>query len=362
MSARARDPDAPIDVTHINLARGYRGGERQTELLVRALDRRGWAQALVAREGEPLARRLGDLSGVAIRPSSASPLAAARAIGRPALIHVHEGRSLRAAWLNALIGSRPYVVTRRVEKGPKTHWLNRRMYRDSAGVVALSDAIAAAVHRLDAGLSIEIVPSAHGALASDPARVAALRKRWGGDFVVGHVGALDDSHKGQSLIIEAAAGLAGTHPGMRFVLVGDGPDGARLRESARGLGLVRFAGQVENVGDYLAAFDVFVFPSRHEGLGSILLDALHFGLPIVATRVGGIPEVVDDGINGVLVAAGDADAIGRALAGLAGASDEVARIAAANREKAAAFSAEVMADRYEAIYRSVLRQQNRGVT
>jgi glycosyltransferase involved in cell wall biosynthesis len=234
------------------------------------------------------------------------------------------------------------------------------MYRGASRVVALSEAIAASLRRLDPTLAVEIVPSAHSGLPYDGQEAAKLRERWGGDFVVGHVGALDDGHKGQSLIVDAAAGLAESHPGMRFVIVGDGRDGPRLRESARGLAAVRFEGRVENVGDYLAAFDVFLFPSRHEGLGSILLDALYFGLPVIATRVGGIPEVVEDGVNGSLVTPGDPGAIRAALVELAGAPDRVARMAAANRERAAGFSAAVMADRYEAIYRSILNEKNRG--
>jgi glycosyltransferase involved in cell wall biosynthesis len=360
MTTNAPESHRLAGVAHVNLARGYRGGERQTELLVRALAARGWRQTLVARAGEPLGERVADVSGLVVRSSSGGTVAAVRSIGRPALVHVHEGRSLRAAWLSSLSVRRPYLVTRRVQKGPRVHWLNRRMYRGASRVVALSEAIAASLRRLDPTLAVEIVPSAHSGLPYDGQEAAKLRERWGGDFVVGHVGALDDGHKGQSLIVDAAAGLAESHPGMRFVIVGDGRDGPRLRESARGLAAVRFEGRVENVGDYLAAFDVFLFPSRHEGLGSILLDALYFGLPVIATRVGGIPEVVEDGVNGSLVTPGDPGAIRAALVELAGAPDRVARMAAANRERAAGFSAAVMADRYEAIYRSILNEKNRG--
>lgn len=360
MKTRDGRREGPRGLVHINLARGFRGGERQTELLVRALAARGWSQTLVARASETLAVRLADVPGLTLRVAGNAPFSAARAIGRPALIHVHEGRSLRSGWVNARFTGAPYVVTRRVQKGPGRHWLNRRMYRGAARVVALSSAIASSIRRLGDDLPVEIIPSAHSGLCANPDNVARLRKRWGGDFVVGHVGALHESHKGQSRIVEAAAGLAPSHPGMRFVIVGSGPDASRLAASARGLSSVSLEGQVDNVGDYLAAFDVFVFPSNHEGLGSILLDALYFGLPIVASRVGGIPDVVEDGVNGRLVSPGDAYGIREALAGLAGAPDLVERIGRANREKSARYSADVMADRYEAVYRSVLGQDNRG--
>jgi glycosyltransferase involved in cell wall biosynthesis len=360
MSTRDGRRDVRRGLVHINLARGYRGGERQTELLVRALAARGWSQTLVARAREALAGRLAGLPGLTIRVAGAAPLSAARAIGRPALIHVHEGRSLRSGWVNASFTGAPYVVTRRVQKGPGRHWLNRRMYRGAARIVALSSAIASSVRRLEADLPVEIIPSAHSGLCADPDNVARLRKRWGGDFIVGHVGALDESHKGQTRIVEAAAVLAETHPGMRFVIVGSGPDASRLAASTRGLSAVSLEGQVDNVGDYLAAFDVFVFPSNHEGLGSILLDALYFGLPIVASRVGGIPDIVEEGVNGHLVSPGDVDGLREALAGLSAAPELVDRISRANREKSAGYSADVMADRYEAVYRSVLGEDTGG--
>lgn len=343
-----------MGVVHVNLARGFRGGERQTELLIRALADRGWSQTLVAREGEPLAERVRGTAGLAVRETGAGGLAAAIAIGRPPLIHVHEGRSLRSAWLNSVFTGAPYVVTRRVQKGPRPHWLNRRAYRGGARVVVLSEAIGKSVRRLVPDLPTEVIPSAHSDLSFDADHATRLRSQWGGDFVVGHVGALDDSHKGQSRIVDAAAVLAESHPGMRFVIVGSGRDAARLADSARGLPSVRFEGQVDDVGDYMAAFDAFLFPSNHEGLGSILLDALHFGLPIVASRVGGIPDIVEDGVNGRLVAPGDVDGICEALIWLAGAPEEVARIGEANRVKSEGYSAGVMADRYDAVYRSVL--------
>lgn len=337
---------------HLNLARGFRGGERQTELLVRALAGSGWAQRVVARAGEPLAARLRELSNVEVRECSGA-LAAVRVIGRPDLIHVHEGRSLRSAWLNGMVTGAPYLVTRRVQTGPRRHPFNRMLYRRAAGIVALSKAVRASIQQLDPSLSCVLIPSASSRLKADGTVERALRDSWGGDFVVGHVAALVASAKGQAQIVEIARALSDARPDMRFVLVGGGPDEDRLRDATQDLPHVILTGQVEDVGNYLAAFDVFLLPSRHEGLGSILLDALEFGLPIVATRVGGIPEVVEDGSNGILIEYGDLAGMKAALLRLATNPELRLRIRRANLEKAKLFSPERMAQSYLTIYEQI---------
>jgi glycosyltransferase involved in cell wall biosynthesis len=141
---------------------------------------------------------------------------------------------------------------------------------------------------------------------------------------------------------------------VHFVLVGEGRDEQRFRRAAAGLDNVAFAGFVDNVEDYLAAFDVFVYPSLFEGLGSSLLDAMAFGLPIAASNVGGIPEVVEDGVNGLLIPPDDPGALVTALKRLladAGLRDAMAR---ANRARAAEFDTGRMTSAYESIYREIL--------
>ena len=127
-----------------------------------------------------------------------------------------------------------------------------------------------------------------------------------------------------------------------------------LKAEAAGLETVHFAGHVDNVGDYLAAMDVFFYPSRHEGLGSVLLDAMAFGLPVVATRVGGIPEIVTDGENGMLCDPDDLDGQAAALLELAGDPRLRQQLAVANRARAEHYRPAEMARQYAAIYRQLL--------
>lgn len=349
-------------LAHLNLARGFRGGERQTELLIRGLAALGWTQRLVARRGGPLAARCRDIPGLEIAEAGAGVAGAFFALRGAGLVHSHEGRGVQAAWLNRLFRRIPYLITRRVQKGPGSSALNRRMYRSAAAVIAISEAIRAALARLDAQLPVSVIPSASSGLSVKLGNVERLRASFGGTFVAGHVGALDDSHKGQLQIIALARRWQASRPDVRFVLVGAGRDEARLRQAAAGLDNVIFTGEVGNVGDYLAAFDLFLYPSRHEGLGSILLDAFEAGLPVVATAVGGIPEIIRDGENGALVKPDEPLALEAAVAAFQADDRLRARVAAANRLRAREFSAATMTGRYERLYRELAGRQNVGVT
>jgi glycosyltransferase involved in cell wall biosynthesis len=129
-----------------------------------------------------------------------------------------------------------------------------------------------------------------------------------GDFVLGYVGRLS-SEKGVRMLIEAVSILRNEGKPIRLVVVGDGPERCDLEELARQKSLadqVWFAGFQEEVGGWLPAFDAFVLPSLTEGTPLALLEAMAMGVPVIATAVGGVPKVVTDGINGLLVQAGDA--------------------------------------------------------
>src|SRR5262249_11214259 len=161
--------------------------------------------------------------------------------------------------------------------------------------------VAAEIEAWDPSLRVDVIPSALAHLPSQPETVATLRARHAGRFVIGLVGALVTRHKGQDILVEVAHRVRDTHPDLRFILVGDGEDAARLREQCRDLTNVELTGFVDDVGSQLAAFDLVALPSREEGLGSVLLDAMDYGKAIVASRIGGIPELVVDGDNGLLV-------------------------------------------------------------
>lgn len=340
-------------IVHVNTARGYRGGERQTELLIRGLASCNVRQALVARRGGPLAARIAAL-GIEVREVAGGLLSVTRATNDAALVHVHEGRSVYAAYLRRLLSGIPYVITRRVNNPIREHWFAHLAYRSAARVAAVAPQVAEIVRAYDPSIHVSVVHSGSSGLPVDAEATAAIRARFPGKLIVGHVGALDNAQKGQEYIIALARELAVTHPDVQFLLVGGGDDEAMLKAAAAGLPNVEFVGFVENVGDYLAALDIFVLPSNREGIGSILLDAMERGLPVVATRVGGVPDIVHHDVNGFLIEAGDVPGLRDAVLRLRADPSSRRTLGERGREFAKSFTSDVMWGKYLAIYESVL--------
>jgi glycosyltransferase involved in cell wall biosynthesis len=339
-------------IAHINLAKSYRGGERQTELLARGLASAGYPQVVVARRHGQLAKRLSD-GQVELRQVRGNPVSAALATGDADIVHVHDGRSIYVAWLRQKMSGTPYVITRRVNNPIGTHVLARRVYRDAFCVAGVSSDIGEIVGRYDAGIRRAVIHSASSGFVPNPDQVAKIRARFPGKFLVGHVGALDNVQKGQEFIIQVAKDLARTHPEIQFLLVGGGDDEAMLKALASGLSNLEFTGFVNNVGDYLAAFDLFILPSNKEGIGGILLDAMDQSLPVIASRVGGLHEIVHDEENGILIEPASPGQLKSAILKLRDQPELMKQFGARGREIASGYSADAMCRKYLEIYRAM---------
>lgn len=195
-------------------------------------------------------------------------------------------------------------------------------------------------------------------LTAAPGSGARVRRELGvgaDELLVGTVSALREI-KGHDVAIEAIAMLCERYPRLRLVIVGQGPHAAELERLAAPLGdRVLFTGHRTDVMSVLDALDVCVHPSRMEAFPTTLIEALAASTPVLASRVGGIPEIVDDGRTGVLVPAPvGAAALARALAGLL---DDPARrrvLAAAGRsEYEQRFTAEPWVEQTRAVYDEV---------
>ena len=171
--------------------------------------------------------------------------------------------------------------------------------------------------------------------------------------VVAGVGRLNPQ-KNFSLFLDIAAQLAPRFPGLHFLLAGDGPEEKMLREKAAALGIadrVTFSGYVADTRLVYLAADVLLMPSRYEGLPMTLLEAMAMGLPVVASRLDGIAEVIGDGREGFLVPSDDASLFVERTATLLQDAELSSRIAQNARAKIeASFSVERMTSAVEEIY------------
>jgi len=357
-----------LTILHADSERGWRGGERQALWLAVELAHRGHASIVAARAGEPLAQRAAaaGLEVVECNPASELDLRAVwrlrRVLGARGveLVHAHTAHAVAIAAL-ATMGTRvPLVVSRRVDfplrRNPGTRW----KYGRAAMIVAVSHAVERVLIASGVGANrIRVVPDGvdvhRAARPAPPALLASLGVAPGAPLVV-QVAQLV-GHKDPVNFVRAMGRARERVPNVVGLLVGDGPLRTHAEAEARALGLeaaVRFTGFRTDADSLLAAADVACLSSREEGMGSVLLDALVFGVPVAATSAGGIPEVVTHGATGLLAVPANPAALGDAIATLLGDAAMRSRFAANARARASDFSVERMTDRTIAVYDEVL--------
>jgi glycosyltransferase involved in cell wall biosynthesis len=338
-------------VLHVDSALGWRGGQNQVWLTATGMAARGHEVALACRRDGELARR-GRASGLAIhevpfRGDLWPPaiLALRRVVGafRPEVLQLHDPHALAAGLLAG--GRARRVATRRVDFG-----IRSGKYRRAERVIAVSRAIAAVL--TGGGVPAERVRVVYEGVADRPpqpgGREVLLSLGIPKDApVVGNVAALTD-HKDHQTLLEAMALLRNRVPEARLFILGEGELRARLEANVRERGLadrVVFAGFRTDLDRLVPAFSVFCLSSHHEGLGTSLLDAMNFGLPVVATDAGGMPEAVEDRVTGRVVATRSPALLADALAEALLAPDTARAWGAAGRRRfLERFSAERMVD------------------
>lgn len=339
-----------MHIIHVNLAKGFRGGERQTVLVIQALAKRPeiTRQTLVCKSTSPLREALSQTDNIRFVKAT-SQLSGHLDAGNAEMVHAHEAKAVHWAWLHKVLFQTPYILTRRVDTPVKRKFSNVIFYRNAHRCVAISSVIAKEIAPLSPH-PIPIIPSAFTPNTPDPNVAGTLHQTYRGRFIVGHVGALVDRHKGQRVLLAAARILASSHPDILFVFFGQGEDEAVLREESAALKNVVWMGFKPNINDYLPAFDLFAFPSRNEGLGSVLLDVMHARIPIVASNVGGIPDIVHHRATGWLVPPNQAEPLAQAIVALS--ENELLRdaLVATAHAQLPNYASETMAEAYSSVY------------
>lgn len=291
----------PLKIAHINLAKGLRGGENQTLAILEGLQQFNIEQTLICRKNsllETQAKKL-NLCVIAISKPFLLNISKLKPFD---LIHVHEGRSIYFALAAHLLFQKTYLVTRRVLNKPREKWLTKLAYKKATQIISIS-------HKVD-DVMREFCPNQNRKIISDIARelivnlenVTNLKRQFADKFIIGHVGALDDEIKNQSLILKTANQLR-EHENLIFILLGVGKDEGKLKKLAEELNLtnVIFEGFKDNIADYFALFDIFIYPSKEEGLGSAILEAFQFQKPVIAANIGGISDILGNNEFGILI-------------------------------------------------------------
>ena len=181
-------------------------------------------------------------------------------------------------------------------------------------------------------------------------------------LVVGYAGWLIPI-KGVTHLVNAMTEVVGKYPNSQLILVGKGDDTGeeeiKLKEQVERAGLedkIRFLGWRPDVDEIMGCFDIFVLPSLNEGMGRVLVEAMAAGLPIVASRVGGIPDLVKDGKNGLLVSPADATALAKAISALLEDKEKRKRMGEMGTKIGQQYSTEAMVEQIDDLYRDLLKK------
>lgn len=364
---------AQLTIAHVDTEAGFSGGQVQVFLLMDGLARAGVRNVLFCRPGSIEEQRARELS-IGVRPVSMRGDWQLSAISRLSrgflaedvdLVHLHTGR---ANWLGGWAARRagkPAITTRRMDRPIRNNLWTRKLYGD---LVQRAAAISPAVAQLlrEGGVPPERIVTLCSAV--DPQAIAATRAR---DDVRRELGAEPGElvllglarmtrRKGFDVLLQSLAQLnaAASLPPWRCWLGGDGEVVDDLRRQVGELGLeqrVNFLGQRNDTPDLLGAADVFVMPSRAEGLGIAGLEAMAAGLPLIASRVGGLADAVSHNETGLLVPPENPAALAEALTQVFSDDPLRERLGAAGPAWVARrFSPQAMVDGYLSLYREVL--------
>ena len=363
-----------MKILHVEGGRNFYGGAQQLLYLLQGLSARGLENALVCPLGCELGRRAAPFAAVHELPMGgdldvrliARLGRVTRSVG-PDLVHLHSriGADVMGG-LAARLAGVPVVHSRRVDN-PEHPLVVALKYRLFDRVIAISEEIGR-VKRAE-GLPPAKLRCVHSAV--DPTPYLARPER---DWLCSEFGLPPDGpilavvaqlieRKGHRYLLQALPRLVARFPKLSALFFGKGALEQELRQLAARTGIaerVHVAGFRSDLPRILPCLDLLVHPALAEGLGVSLLQAASAGVPIVAFRAGGVPEVVQDGVNGLLVEPGDVDGLVQAIEALLGDPARASAMGRAGRSLVQReFSVDRMVEGNLAVYRELLAERGR---
>lgn len=360
-----------FSVVHLDTGTEWRGGQQQAAWLHESLVRDGVRSVLVCPHGSPLSKWCARRE-LPVRPMylggewnvAASAVIASICRARPgAILHAHTSHALGLGlWARMMAPRTRLVATRRLDFHVGGNMVSRWKY--SSRLVDAVVCISEGVRRV---MIADRIPERKLVTIHDGVDMERFRESQtvalelagipAGTIVVGTIAAMV-GHKDYPTLMKAARIVLNTRSDIVFWALGDGARRSALEQLHAQLGLgSRFvlAGFRTDVGEWLRRCDIFALSSREEGLGSSLLDAISLGIPVVATKVGGIPDVIRDGIEGLLVPRSSPEEFARAILALADEPGKRTTMSHNARERAREFTVQVMLERHLQLYRQWAR-------
>ncbi len=319
-----------MTIAHIDTQMTWRGGQRQVVELIKGLSRLGQSNFLICRPGSKLSER-SEKEGISLYHvtmkgewdiSSVLSIRSFIKKNNVDILHAHTSHAHTLGVL-ALTGIKScrLVVTRRVDFHVRNPLSRKLKYGSRVDrILTVSDAIRRIL--IEDGVDPKLLTTVRSGFApgnfSDNNTTSDLRRELGilpETVVIVNVAALAP-HKAHTDLLKAARYVKDSHPNVQFLIAGDGELRQNIENQIKHLSLennVHMLGFVEDIESVFRAADIFAITSEEEGLCTSIMDAMFFGLPIVATSAGGIPEIVHDQQNGYIVPVHDYMSFGERL-------------------------------------------------
>ncbi len=364
-----------MSLFQIDAGKEWRGGQRQSLFLAKELKRRGLPFFFIVQPESPLHQKAceAELPVLPFKMRNEFDLPAilrlAWAMKRKKclLVHFHDAHSAAVGSVAASLAKVPFrIITRRVDFPLKKNYFSRRKYMKNVdAIIAISEGVKKVL--VEGGVdpeNVEVISSGidFSSFEEDSSALTPkdyLHREFSfavDDYLVGIVAHLAD-HKGHQYLIQATRILKQQSPKIKTIIVGEGPLSMELDRQAKELDvedIIFFLGFRKDIPKILSSLDLFVLSSHLEGMGSSILDAMASRLPVVATKVGGIPEVVIHGETGLLVPPRNPSALARAILMLYSNKTLASRLGQKGYELVhRKFSAEAMADKVVRLYEKI---------
>ncbi|ADD68163.1 glycosyl transferase group 1 [Denitrovibrio acetiphilus DSM 12809] len=311
-----------MKILHIDTGKEWRGGQRQALFLHEGLLEYGIESIIVCNAHGQLCRK--NINGIVpVTFKGEADLSFLSELKRiikefqPDIVHTHDAHSLTPALFAKVTGrSFRLINTRRVDFSINKGFISRKKYNNDKvdRVVAISEAIKDML--IKDGVKPEKVPVINSGVrfpnSINYSKVLELREKYEitpETYIVGCVANIAD-HKDHKVLLSAYDKFYRVVGGTKLILVGDGPLMEEIREFSETLesrSSIIFTGYSDYVYEHIALFDIFCMSSKTEGLCTSIIDAFFMGRPVIATRAGGIPELVKHKFNGLLSDVGDID-------------------------------------------------------
>lgn len=364
-----------MSLFQIDAGKEWRGGQRQSLFLAKELKRKGLPFFFIVQPESPLHQKACEAElpvlPFKIRNEFDLPailrLAWAMKRKKCLLVHFHDAHSAAVGSVAASLAKVSFrIITRRVDFPLKKNYFSRRKYMKNVdAIIAISEGVKKVL--VEGGVdpeNVEVISSGidFSSFEEDSSALTSkdyLHREFSfavDDYLVGIVAHLAD-HKGHQYLIQATKILKQQAPKIKTIIVGEGPLSMELNRQAKELDvedIIFFLGFRKDIPKILSSLDLFVLSSHLEGMGSSILDAMASRLPVVATKVGGIPEVVINGETGLLVPPRNPSALARAILRLYSDKTLASRLGQKGYELVhRKFSAEAMADKVVRLYEKI---------